>query len=270
MNKVSAAIRIKNEEKWIEKTIQSIERQEAEESIECVILDSGSTDNSLKIVSKYTKKIHQIQASDFQFGRSCNQIIERCDSEYILLLSGHVWFKDAGVLSKPIKFLDNNNDAAVVYFRQMVDGIVDVDYTRYEKLFLERRFNKKSRWLDIKKTKLPISNAAALVRKSVWESVKFPEVVASEDILWARLIADNGFKIYYDAGVEVIHNHNELPEQIQKRVHLNKIAQYGGERKIKLAVLSFFKVFLGLYFFTESEFSEAYRYSVAHAKGYLK
>ena len=103
----------------------------------------------------------------------------------------------------------------------------------------------------------------------MWESVKLPEVVASEEKLWARMIAYKGFKIYYDASVEVIHNHNESPDQIQKRVNLNKVAQYGGERKIKLAVLSFCKVFLGLYFLAESKFSEAYKYSVAHAKGYL-
>lgn len=269
-NNISIAIRMKNEGPFIEKTLMSIGQNQKSNNNILVVLDSGSTDEGIEIVEKYTKFIYKIKANEFQFGKSCNQIIEKCETEYVLLLSGHVWFRNPDDLRAAKEIMEKDETIAALYFRQTVDGELGKNYSNYEKLFLKSRFNIKSRYLNATKKKLPISNAAALIRRRIWCEIKFPEVVASEDILWAKMVSKKGYKLYYKADSEVIHNHNETPDSIEKRVRINKIAQYGDKPKIKLAIFNFLKVLLGLCILMRSPMSEGYKYAIAHAKAYIK
>lgn len=67
----SVVIRAFNEEKYIERLIIGITQQTIN-SIEIILVDSGSTDGTLEIVSRYPVRVVHIRPEDFTFGRSLN------------------------------------------------------------------------------------------------------------------------------------------------------------------------------------------------------
>jgi rhamnosyltransferase len=267
--KISVAIRLKNEALQIENLLTSIASQTLSFPIEIIALDSGSTDGSIDILKRYSDKIYAIDPNEFQFGKSCNQITELCNGQYILLISGHVFFDRTDALEKSISILEKDESIGVVYFGQKTHGIKYIDFSPYEKLFLESRFPNNNKIIDVKKGKIPASNAAAIIRKETWEAIKFPEVIASEDFLWAKQIAKENWKIYYLGTIQAIHNHNESSDSIKKRVRINKIAQYGEHPEYKKAFISFVKVFLGLLIFEKTSLKTAFSYAIAHAESYV-
>lgn len=266
---ISIAIRLKNEGKYIRRLLESVASQKDLLSYEIVALDSGSVDDGLSILKEYSARIYCIEPTEFQFGRSCNQIIAKCNSEYVLLVSGHVWFNDDAAIADAMVKMKSDKKLAAIYFKQVVTGEAGVDYSSYEKLFLSNRFNSKSRDIDMTMRRNPISNAAVIVRKSIWAQIPFPEVLASEDLLWAKSVSNAGFKLTYLADHEVTHNHNETPKQIEKRVRINKQAQLGSKVCLKISILTFLKIFFGLLVISRTSLGEAFAYAKAHSKAYL-
>jgi hypothetical protein len=50
------------------------------------------------------------------------------------------------------------------------------------------------------------------VRKSVWETIPFPETVIGEDIEWAKAVLVAGHALEYVPGAEVVHSHDRSPQ----------------------------------------------------------
>jgi rhamnosyltransferase len=69
--KISVVIRCYNEEKHIGTLLDKLKEQTVKD-VEIVVVDSGSTDNTINIAGKYTEKILHIDPKDFTFGRSLN------------------------------------------------------------------------------------------------------------------------------------------------------------------------------------------------------
>jgi glycosyltransferase involved in cell wall biosynthesis len=62
-NKIVGVYRIKNEERWIAKSLESI----SDICSEVVILDDGSTDKTVEICSKHDKVVDIYQQKDLPF-----------------------------------------------------------------------------------------------------------------------------------------------------------------------------------------------------------
>ena len=69
--KVSIIIRCLNEEKYIGRLLAGISEQDYD-NIEIVVVDSGSTDATLSIVSNYSCRVLNIKPEDFSFGYALN------------------------------------------------------------------------------------------------------------------------------------------------------------------------------------------------------
>lgn len=55
------------------------------------------------------------------------------------------------------------------------------------------------------------------MRKSVWETIPYPDVEFAEDQLWARAVIEAGYKKAYCADAVVIHSHDyRLREQFSR------------------------------------------------------
>ena len=71
--KVSIVIRTYNEQKHLRALLEGIQNQHRDGiEIETVIVDSGSTDNTVKIANEFPTRVVPIKKEEFSFGRSLN------------------------------------------------------------------------------------------------------------------------------------------------------------------------------------------------------
>ena len=92
---VSVVIRCYNEEQHIGRLLSGIVQQTVKH-VEVIVVDSGSTDATLSIASRYPVEILSIRPEEFSFGGSLNIGCQAASSEFIAIASGHVYpvYKD--------------------------------------------------------------------------------------------------------------------------------------------------------------------------------
>lgn len=108
MYKFSIIIPNYNKEKYIQKCLDSIFNQDIEKSkYEVIVIDDGSTDNSIKIINSYDIKLFQTFRSGA--GGARNLGIERASGEYIIFLDSDDYLTNNNVLSKLDKIVINQD-----------------------------------------------------------------------------------------------------------------------------------------------------------------
>ena len=90
---ISIVIRAYNEEKHIRKLMDGIFSQEIDNPFEVIMVDSGSVDRTLDIVSGYRARIVNITPKEFSFGRSLNRGIKESKGDYLVFISAHCYPK---------------------------------------------------------------------------------------------------------------------------------------------------------------------------------
>ena len=101
-NKISVVIRTYNEQKHIRDVLESLKSQ-TYTNYEVIILDSESSDQTLKIASEYDVRIEHIKKKDFNYSYASNKCVEYATGDIVCFLSGH---------SVPVKntYLQDTND----------------------------------------------------------------------------------------------------------------------------------------------------------------
>ena len=176
---VSIVIRTKNEEQWIGHCLDSIFSQSYRVS-EVVIVDNGSTDNTLKICSRY-KDVKVIKIKKYLPGLSLNRGIAETKSELVGIISSHCIPKDNKWLSFMVSGFKNAKVSGV-YGRQIPTSYSSHNDVR--DLFIT--FGEESR---IQKNDSFFHNANSMIRRKTWVKVKFDEEATNiEDRIWAQKI----------------------------------------------------------------------------------
>lgn len=85
---ISVAIRVYNEQKHIRDVLESLKKQ-TYKNYEVIILDSESTDDTLKIASEYDVRIEHIKKADFNYSYASNKLVELSTGDIVCFLSGH-------------------------------------------------------------------------------------------------------------------------------------------------------------------------------------
>lgn len=89
-NGISAVLIVKNEEKVLDRCLKSIDLVD-----EIVVLDTGSTDQTLSIAKKYTSRVFQAPPMEpFHFGNARNQALSHARHDWILTI-------DADEIARP-------------------------------------------------------------------------------------------------------------------------------------------------------------------------
>lgn len=212
----SIVIRCFNEEKHIGRLLHGIVQQTVQ-AVQIIVVDSGSTDATLSIVSRYPVKLISIKPEEFSFGRSLNLGCASAKKEFIVLASAHVYplYKDwLEQLLTPFMA----SEIGLVYGKQ-VGG--------YKTRLSEHRIF--SQWFPEEQSKVQknpfCNNANAAIPRTMW--LKYPydeDLTGLEDIAWAKLALNNGFRIAYQPAAVVAHIHDETYCQIYNRYRREAIA----------------------------------------------
>ena len=189
--KVSVVIRCFNEEAHIGRLLTGILKQ-TRPADQIVIVDSGSTDATLAIASRFPVEVHSIEPASFSFGRSLNLGCQAALGDLIVIASAHVYpLYDTWLEQLTAPFRDS--DVALAYGRQEGN-----EHTKYsERRVLARWFPPES---VARQEHAFANNANAAIRRSVWLEQPYDErLTGLEDVDWARRAADRGHAIAYVA-----------------------------------------------------------------------
>jgi len=199
---VSIVIRTLNEQKHLVELLEKIKIQDRSEfDIETVIIDSGSTDQTLNIAEKFGCRITHINKEDFTFGRSLNEGCDFSHGEYLVFISGHCIPVDEHWVTNLVKPLVDK--CCYSYGKQ-----VGRDSTKFsERQLFDKYFPDESR---IPQVGFFCNNANSAIRRDAWEAHRFnEELTGCEDMYLAKLLVDSGKKIGYVANAPEYHIHDE-------------------------------------------------------------
>lgn len=214
---VSIIIRTLNEELYLTDLLNAIQSQRSDFSHEIVLIDSGSTDNTLVIAKLFRCRILHISRNEFSFGRSLNLACEAAQGTYLALISGHCIPCDQHWLQNLIK--------------PIAKGIVHYSYGRQvggpqtywsECQIFAKYFPVQS---SIPQKGYYCNNANSAILAEAWNRHKFNEGLSGlEDMdLAKRLVAEHG-RVGYVADASVYHLHHETWKQVQRRFERESLA----------------------------------------------
>jgi rhamnosyltransferase len=214
---VSIIIRTLNEERHLPALLKGIQGQQAAFSYEIVLIDSGSTDNTLEIADRFGCRILHISRSEFSFGRSLNRACEAAKGAYFALVSGHCIPWDQHWLQNLVQPLAHGI-VQYCYGRQ-----VGAEHTYWsERQIFAKYFPEES---SIPQRGFYCNNANSAILADAWNRYKFNEdLTGLEDMhLAKRLVSDQG-SVGYVADACVFHIHHEDWEQVQRRFEREALA----------------------------------------------
>jgi glycosyltransferase involved in cell wall biosynthesis len=212
----SIVIRAYNEEKYIGRLLMGIMQQTIKD-VEIILVDSGSTDDTLAIASQYPVRILHIQPEEFTFGRSLNRGIFAAKSDLIVIASAHVYPVYPDWLARLLEPFEDPK-VAVTYGKQR--GPESAKFS--EQQLFHRWYPDRS---DPRQAHPFCNNANAAIRRSLWEQHPYDETLSGlEDLDWAVWAMDQGYAVAYVAEAEMIHVHNETPRGVYNRYRREAMA----------------------------------------------
>lgn len=215
---VSIIIRTFNEAAHFDTLLNAIEMQQTEGlSYEVLIVDSGSTDETLEIAQNHGCHICHITREAFSFGRSLNIGCEAAQGNILVIISGHCVPVGAHWLQKICKPLIDGQ-ADYVYGRQI--GSITSYFS--ECCLFGRHYPEQS---SIPQDGYFVNNANSALKRDVYEAYHFSEELPGlEDMEFARHLVKDGGTVGYIADASVIHHHNESWQQVRCRFEREAIA----------------------------------------------
>ena len=144
--KLSVIVTVYNLENYIERCLKSIQNQ-TYKNFECIVVDDGSTDHSISILSGFAQdsRFTVIQKENQGVSATRNVGIQRAEGEYILFVDGDDYL-DASMLENIVKLLENNKvDAIFSGYKGVYENgkVARVEIPKYDKTIYEEEEIKK-------------------------------------------------------------------------------------------------------------------------------
>ncbi|RLE00937.1 MAG: glycosyltransferase family 2 protein, partial [Bacteroidetes bacterium] len=193
-----------------------IEQQTFQER-ETLIVDSGSTDETLEIAGKFDVRIVNIDSREFTFGKSLNRGIQEARGRYIVIISAHCYPVYPDWLEQLLKPFENQR-VAVSYGKQR--GADSNHFSEHQ--FFRTSFPDTS---QPDQGQPYTHNANAAIRRSLWEQHPYNEQITGlEDLAWSSWAKTQGYSIADVPEAESVHIHEETIKQVHNRYRREAIA----------------------------------------------
>lgn len=228
--RVSVVIRALNEGQHLGRLLHGLRNQTVVPD-EIVVVDSGSTDNTVDIAEGEGCEVVHIMKSEFSFGRALNRGCEHATGDILLIVSAHVYPVYDTYVEHMVSAFDRPG-VGVAYGRQVGDHRTKFSESR----IMLRWFPTDNIWDQGH----PFSNNAnAAVRKDLWNEFRYDEKLTGlEDLAFAKQVLKAGSKIAYVADAPVVHVHEETWQTIRNRYRREAIAYAKIEEDSKLSAVA--------------------------------
>lgn len=213
----SIVIRAYNEEKHIARLLEGL-RQQTLKDAEIILVDSGSTDQTVSIAESFGARIVRIPSAEFTFGRSLNFGLRAATRELVVIASAHVYPVYPDWLESLLRPFAAGEMVALTYGKQR-----GYERSKYSEQQIYHQWYPDAS--NPSQTTAFCNNANAAIRKSLWEQNQYDETLTGlEDLAWAKWAQEHDYKIAYVAEAEIIHIHNETPRGVFNRYRREAMA----------------------------------------------
>jgi rhamnosyltransferase len=219
MVKTSILVLTKNEARNIGSCLEAVYAQREADPFEVVVVDSGSTDETLEIVRRFSARIVQISEEAFHHAGTRNLAASLAKGEILVyLVADATPVSDTWLQSLIVNF----DDPAVgaVYGRQLPKpGASFEREDALDTLYGEQKIVKDPAHRNgLGYRFYHFSDVNAAIRRTVWQASRFPEELkVFEDMGIAKKILDRGWKIVYEPRATVFHSHSHSTIGLFKR-----------------------------------------------------
>lgn len=215
---ISVIIPTRNAEDYIHGLLTSLRGQSI--TSEIIVIDSSSSDTTVKIADSYGVKTKIIVKGNFDHGGTRNLAVTHAMGDIIVFLTQDALPEDKYFLENLIKPLEKPEIAAA-YGRQVpkVDAKPTERFTRFFNYPEAPLVKDKEDISEFGIKTFFFSNVCSAIRKREFEELGgFTEkVIMNEDMLLASKLILSGYKIAYVPEAKVIHSHNYSWRQQFKR-----------------------------------------------------
>jgi rhamnosyltransferase len=221
----SIVIPVKNGDLWLDKLLTRLVQQTLFARSEIIVIDSGSMDRSLEIISRYPVRLIRIPPAEFNHGLTRNLGAREARGEYVVMTVQDAMPESERWLER---LLDGFTDERVVAVcgQQVVPHERDKNPVLWFRPVSGHRtwychYDDPGEFLKLspaeQREMAGWDNVTAAYRRSVLLEYPFPATDFAEDISWARMMLLKGFTLGHVSGAIAYHYHHQLPEFILPR-----------------------------------------------------
>ena len=213
VNSISVVVRARNEAQNLRSLLQILHDQALHETmkLQLIVVDNESEDDTRMVAERFSADLVELSIDEFTWGRALNRGLDAAQGELVVLLSA-----DAHPVSSNwlISLCEPFQDVRIgaVYGRQIPRRSAPLDeWVRVCKTFpdSDRSWSLDDLQGDVVRG-LVASNACAVVRRSVWESIKYDEEShGAEELSWTAQVLRAGYEVRYVSHISVEHSHRE-------------------------------------------------------------
>lgn len=227
--KASVIIPAKNAGEPFERVINAVIEQETGWPFEILVIDSGSTDGTVEYCRGLTGvRLHQIRPDEFGHGRTRNLGAQLTTGDFIVFITHDALPVDNSWLRNLVAAAEQAPDVAGAFGRHLpypeADTFLQRDLGLHFDNFLNwpavfrlddpERYRKDEGYRQVLHY---FSDNNACVRRSVWESIPYPNVEFAEDQIWAKAVIEAGYGKAYADNARVYHSHNYGVIELMRR-----------------------------------------------------
>lgn len=217
---VSIIILTKNGEQYFRSLLEGLYCQKGIDRAEVIVIDSGSSDNTLRIVEDFPAiRLVEIPPHEFGHGKTRNLGARLAQGEYLVYLPQDAMPMGTEWLANLLRPFDNP-EVAGVFGRQ----VARADASSMERFFLSRTYHERpevrelSEGEEVSLAGCFFSTVSGAIRASTWVRHAFREdIIMSEDQAWASEVMREGHSIAYEPNAKVLHSHQYGVAEIFRR-----------------------------------------------------
>jgi len=217
---VSVLIPTKNGARYLAEVLDAIHKQQGDFRLqEIIAVDSGSRDDTVRILKQHEVTVIRIAPHEFGHGRTRNLLASQAHGDVLVFLTQDATPANERWLHNLLAPLRNDSSIVGVYSRHTprldchpMEWHRIVEYELHGKL--ESRVHAMVDNPDYERRRYLyrfFANTSSVIRRTVWERFPFPDIEFAEDQAWADCVLHAGYKTAYAADSIVIHSHNYGP-----------------------------------------------------------
>jgi len=216
---ISIILLVKNGQTFLEEVLEGVFSQRIKDEFEVIAIDSGSTDRSKEILTRFPVRLKEIPPEAFNHGETRNLGASLSHGDYLVYLTQDAIPLDDTWLGKLVEPVRDDLSIAGGYSSQRPRP--DCPLMERRQILQTELTSGKTRRVNVAVGNpayewnpypfIWFSNTSSCIRKEVWESFPFRKVEFAEDQDWAKRVLEAGHKTVYVPDSIVIHSHHYRP-----------------------------------------------------------